>query len=153
MKKLSLQATALILILGASYAAFSSPKKVVVDERGKISGVVNEVRHSIQGRRFWERQSILVQKELDWQLGEPARNAASEKEIQEMKAELERDMRDFYTQYPDAAPSPAQRQADFLREQADALEEAEFAREMEAYRTKRIAELRIIQQNIALKLQ
>lgn len=141
------------LALAMAYVGFSSPGKVVLDERGRIKGLMNEAREVLQGRNFWKDQARFVQKELDWELGEPARKAKFEREVQQLDAEVNRDMRELYQKSPEMRPTPAERQAEALRDRADAIEMAQVERELEIMRRERIGELRKIQQYLVVKLR
>lgn len=152
-QKLVLKVAAGVFALLIAYIGLSSPVKVVIDEQGKIKGLVNEAREALQGKSFWETQLRLVQKEINWELGEPARKAKFDREMRQMEAEINREMREFYKEYPDMRPTSAERQAEALRERADAIEMAEIDRELEIMRRKRVAELRSIQQYLAAKLK
>lgn len=141
------------LALAMAYVGFSSPGKVVIDERGRIKGITNEVREVLQGGSFWKDQARLVQKELDWELGEPARKAKFEREIRQLDAELDRDMRETFHKFPEMRPTPAELQAEALRDRADAIEMAQVERELEIMRRERIGELHKIQQYLVVKLR
>lgn len=123
---------------------FSSPGKVVVDEQGKVSGLINNARSLVQGPSFWEDQLLEVNSELDWHLKEPQRQAELQRELENMSREFDRSMEEFYREYPDMEPSAAERQAEALRERADQIEQDELDRQLERLRLERIAELRNI---------
>lgn len=150
---LKIKITVAALALATAYVGFSSPGKVVIDEQGRIKGLMNEAREVLQGRNFWEDQARFVRNELDWELGEPARKAKFEREVRQLDAEVNRDMRELYQKFPEMRPTPAERQAEALRDRADAIETAQIERELEFMRRERIGELRKIQQHLLVKLR
>src|SRR5690606_12603389 len=94
---------------------FSSPGKVVVDEQGKVRGLINNARSWVQGASFWEDQLLAVNSELDWYLKEPRRQAELNREMENMSREFDRSMEELYREFPDMEPSAAERQAEVLR--------------------------------------
>ncbi len=134
-----------------TYLFFSSPGKVVVNENGQISGVTNQAREVLHGKRFWKDQLREVVTELDWELGEPRRRAELDREFREMDREFDRTMEEMDQKYPDTRPSAAERHAEALRKRADDIEMAEMARFLEQIRLKRIAELRRIRSIVEAK--
>ena len=139
------------IILGIAYLCISRPGEVVVKDSGKVDGVINHARKMFQGKRFWKNQLIEIDKELKWELGEPKRKAEFDRELRLMDREFENEDKEFYREYPDMRPSAAERQAEALRERADAIEQAELDRELEKFRLQRIAELRRVRPVVQLK--
>ncbi len=123
---------------------FSSPGKVVVDEQGKVRGLIDNARSWVQGSSFWEGQLLEVNSELDWHLKEPRRQAELNREMENMSREFDRSMEELYREFPDMEPSAAERQAEVLRERADQIEQNELDRQLERFRLERISELRNI---------
>ncbi len=123
-----------LAVLIVAYLYFSSPNKVVVNKFGEVKGLVNNARYALQGKAFWKDQLREVISELQWELSEPQRQANQERFREEM-----------YRKHPDMRPfTPAERQAETLRKEADQIEHAEFYRFIEKIRLERIAELRKI---------
>lgn len=122
-----------------------------MQKSGKVDGLINNFRKSLQGKNFWRNQLYEIDKVLDWELGEPKRRAEIDSELRQMVREFEKDERDFYKEYPDMRPSVAERRAQALRDQADAIEQAELDREIEKFRLQRIAELRKIRPFVEMK--
>ena len=139
------------IILGVVYLCISNPGEVVVQDSGKVDGVINHARKALQGKRFWKNQLLEIDKELKWELGEPKRNAEWDRELRLMDREFEKEDKEFYREYPDMRPSAAERQAEALRERADAIEQAELDRELEKLRIQRIAELRKLKPVVQIK--
>ena len=48
--------TLLCLCLALAFFYFSQPGKLVVNNRGEIQGSVNNIRETIQGKKFWVEQ-------------------------------------------------------------------------------------------------
>jgi len=44
------------LLLVSGYLFFTKPGKVVINEKGKVEGILNKSRSLIQGDRFWKYQ-------------------------------------------------------------------------------------------------
>lgn len=133
-----------LIALAFLYLYFSSPEKVVVDEQGNINGLINNARESIQGKAFWRNQLIKVSSELEWELGEPQRQAKFNQKMNQMMREVNQSMEEMHKKYPDTRPSAAERQADALRERADQIERRELDRYFEKLRIERVSELRKI---------
>lgn len=133
-----------LIALAFLYLYFSSPEKVVVDEQGNINGLINNARESIQGKAFWRNQLIKVSSKLEWELGEPQRQAKFNQKMNQMMREVNQSMEEMHQKYPDTRPSAAERQADALRERADQIERQELDRYLEKLRTERVSELRKI---------
>jgi len=140
------------LVLGFGYVGLSSPDKVVITEHGQINGLLNEIREMVQGNSFWKAQLRSVRKELNWEFGEPARNAKLHREMSQFAAETDRDMQSFYREFPEMKPSRAEMQAEALRDRADAIESAELEREFEAMRQQRISELQRIENYLTARI-
>jgi hypothetical protein len=139
------------IILSVAYLWISHSGEVVVQDSGKIAGLINQAREALQGKRFWEKQLLIVDKELEWERGEPKRKARIDREIKELDREFDKDQEQFYREYPDTRPSAAERQAEILRERADVIEQAEFERELEQWRLQRIDELQKIKRVVEVK--
>jgi hypothetical protein len=60
-KGLGLSVIAMLFVMG--YLFNSSPQKVVTNEFGKVSGLQNIIRKSLQGGFFWREQCSLARKE------------------------------------------------------------------------------------------
>ena len=58
MYKVTVIIIALIILLG--YIYFSGPDKVVINEKGKVEGIVNKGRAFLQGDKFWKLQLKLA---------------------------------------------------------------------------------------------
>jgi len=117
---------------------------VVVDANGNIEGFINSIRASIQGKEFWKNQLKEVNSVLEWELGEPQRQAKLNREMNQMFREVDQSMEEMYREYPDMRPSAAERLAEVLRERADQIEQQEVDRYIDKIRLERIAELRNI---------
>jgi len=129
-----------------AYLYLSSPGKIAIDDRGKIVGLANQARETLQGKGFWENQLLEINKKLAWELGEPKRNAELNREFKEMDQELDREMEQMYREYPEMRPSASERKAEALRARADAIEDAEWDRELKQWHHEYLAELRRIKQ-------
>lgn len=126
------------------YLYFSTPGKVAVDASGNVQGLVNSIRATTQGRKFWLNQLNEVNSELEWRLGAPERRAKLEQKLNEISIEHNERMEKIYTKYPNMKPSYAKQQAEALREKADQIEQQEIEYHLEEYRQKRITELQNI---------
>jgi len=140
-----------VVALIFAYLLLSSPGEVVVNEQGQIDGLMNRTRELLQRKNFWEGQQRFVQKELKLELDEPTRMTEFKESMRELEENARHVMEKRYQEYPEMRPSPAQRQANALRELADKIEFAEFEREMELATRKRIERLRQVQHYIEAK--
>lgn len=50
----------LVLFLFCFYLFISKPGKIVINEKGKVEGIVNKTRALLQGKRFWKYQLDLA---------------------------------------------------------------------------------------------
>jgi hypothetical protein len=89
-----------LLIFGV-YLYISKPDKVVVNERGKVEGVLNKTRALIQGNRFWKYQlqmaTELYTKEDTPQLPSSSEMQSLYRKIREDERLLEEKMKVLYT--------------------------------------------------------
>lgn len=132
---------ALLLVM---YVSFSSPGKVVITETGDITGIINNARKLAQGKLFWQGQLNEMTTRLIELEAEPTEIAKMNREMENMRIEVQREMEKMYQEHPDTRPSEAKRQAEALRNKADSIEQAEWDRTMENERLERLASLRKI---------
>jgi hypothetical protein len=140
-----------ILILGG-YLFISNPDKVVVNEAGKVEGLMNKARALLQRDRFWYLQLRLATEELNKNLA-PQLPSSSEmqdlyKKMREAQAALDEKMKPLYT--------PAEQEANLLRIKADSIERSGKWRAIddaaEAARAKESEKIKIIIPVIEAKL-
>jgi hypothetical protein len=119
MYKLSLIIIVLILIL-LGYIYFTNPDSVVINERGKVEGLLNDMRSLIQGDKFWENQLKLAneryRKSLDPQLPSSFEMQKLYQKLTEDEKALNEKMKSLYT--------PEERMANSYRMKADSLDRA-----------------------------
>jgi hypothetical protein len=106
-----------VAILG-TWLYFSKPDKVVINEKGKVEGLVNKARELIQGDKFWKLQLIMAN---DIYVKSTAPHPPSSSELQtlynkmrEAQKELDDRMKGLYT--------PEEQLANSLRIKADSIE-------------------------------
>lgn len=134
-------ALALLLVI---YVSFSSPGKVVITETGNITGIINTAREMAQGKTFWQSQLDAIIAEIGRLEARPAKAAKMNRDMENMRIELQQGAEKMYRDYPSTRPSEAERQAEALRDKADSIEWAELDRMMEKGRLGRIASLQKI---------
>ncbi len=134
------------VVLCVAYLYLSSLGKIAVDDSSKIVGLANQIRETLQGKGFWENQRLEVNKELALEIGEPKRNAELNREIKEMDQEFDRVIEQMYRENPEMRPSASERKAEALRDQADAIEDAELDRELKQWLHEYLGKLRRIKQ-------
>lgn len=122
-------------------AALRAPSKLMVNQSCEPDGPVAKLKSAVQGRAFWERQLEHLDRDVAWHAAVPARRARLNSELDRLNSELDRRVTEFkeyreklYAKYPDLRPSPAQRAAEELRDQADELEDAELSAWLEQKR-------------------
>lgn len=135
---------AALAIATIAYLCFSSPGEIVVNETGDIKGLLNIARSTLQGKSFWKDQLLEIHSALQQELSEPQRQAELDREMNQMRSEVDETMAEMYREHPDTRPSPEERRADALREQADQIEQREIDLFLEKMRLERIAELQKI---------
>ena len=50
----------IVIIILVGYIYFSRPDKIVINEKGKVEGLINKGRAFLQGEKFWELQLKLA---------------------------------------------------------------------------------------------
>jgi hypothetical protein len=118
MQKAILILSAIFILCGYFY--FSKPDKVVINEKGKIEGLVNNARELFQRDHFWELQ-LKMAKELYNISIAPHLPSSSEmqalyQKLREDEKALNEKMKEFYT--------PEERMAQLYRIKADSIERA-----------------------------
>jgi hypothetical protein len=115
-------AVAIIVIIFflCGYAYISKPDSIVINEKGKVEGLLNEVRALLQGDKFWERQLKLANDRYSKSL-EPQVPSSSEmqklyQKLAEDENALNEKMKPLY--------SREEQMANFYRMKADSLERA-----------------------------
>lgn len=131
----AIAASLLGVLAACAYLAMSSPGRLVVSEKGKVGGVINEARAKLQGPRFWEDQLQTAQDLIRWLQAEPEREAKREARLDEMS-------RRFSEKYP-SRKSPAKQKAEDLREEADRIEYEEERKIRDEMRDKKIEKLQM----------
>lgn len=123
------------------YLAVSSPKGIVVSEKGDIEGILNIVRAEIQGNSFWKKQLQEVQDQIIWLDGQPERISRQNAKLARLEQKFEDSLQRAYEKYPKMRPSSAEQRADELRSEADKIEQEEYDEYIEQQRLKRIKKL------------
>ncbi len=132
-----------LFIVGVvAYIFFSTPNGLVIDEKGQIDGVTNNIRSFFQGERFWEAQLLACDEDLKWYLDEPKRQAQIEKDMEDFSKKAKMMDQEFYQKNPDLKPTASQLEAERLRELADEIEEKEAKEIWEKERVRMVSELR-----------
>lgn len=130
------------------YLYASNPQEIVLTSQGEIVGLFNEAREKLQGSRFWTNQLYEAKRALELRRTAPQRDAARQARLDALDKKLTQRAEERYKQYPNTRPSEAEQRADALRTQADEIEWAEFEKDMEKLRLKRMLELEAIIQVI-----
>jgi hypothetical protein len=133
----------IIIILG-TYLYFSRPDTVVINEKGRVEGLVNKARALVQQNKFWKLQlkmaSGILSKDLEPHLPSSADMQELYRKMREAEKALDDKMQPLYT--------PEELQANKLRIQADSIDRASKWRKVdeadEAIRLKEIEKFKII---------
>jgi hypothetical protein len=107
---------ALLILCG--YLYFSEPKKVVLNEKGKVEGLVNKARAMLQGEKFWKYQ-LTMANELFIKFNTPQLPSSAEmqslyRKVREDQRLLDEKMKVLYTMEEQTAKT--------LRMKADSIE-------------------------------
>jgi hypothetical protein len=138
-----------LLAVTLSVVALLPAGRVVLDSSCGAHGPVALFKSVAQGRMFWEEQLKHLDEQIAWQAAEPERQAQLDELKARMRAEEDRvvkeaqqEMERIYQQYPSLRPRPsaAEVTAQALRDQADALEQADLAATVERLRAQFRAE-------------
>ncbi len=109
----------IVLLILAGYLFLSRPDKLVIDENGKVEGLINKGRALLQGDKFWKLQLTLANdlysKSLVPQIPSSEMQKLYHKLAEDEKA-LNEKMKSLY--------SPEEQMANILRMKADSLERA-----------------------------
>lgn len=142
-----------IIPVGCSYIMniYSAPSSIVIDKNGQIIGSRNELKESLQGKKFWASQKKLVEKELKAAMDAPNQEAEEYREYLKNIAESRRETNKYYQEYPELRPSAAELNAENLRQEADDIEYREMLRTFASERKKRLEELKMMQQFLETK--
>ena len=145
------------IFLLVSYLYLSSPDRIVINDSGEIEGIINKARSTVQGKAFWEEQLHVAKSELEWELAEPERLAELERQENQKSKDLQKLFEEAYERFPEIRPSPTERLAEALRENADRIERASARKSLlsilEEIRSRRIAEIRRAIQIIEDKIE
>jgi hypothetical protein len=108
----------LILFIFCGYIYFSNPDAVVINEKGKVEGLINKARAVLQRDKFWKLQlnlaNELYNKSAAPQLPSSAEMQALYDKLREDEKLLDDKMKALYT--------PEEQMARQLRIKADSLE-------------------------------
>lgn len=118
MYKVTVIIIALIILLG--YIYFSGPDKVVINEKGKVEGIVNKGRAFLQGDKFWKLQLKLANDMYNRCL---VPQVPSSSEMQKLYHKLAEDEKALNEKMK-ALYTPEEQMANMLRIKADSLERA-----------------------------
>lgn len=117
-----------ILLLIAGYLYISNPDKVVINDRGRVKGLMNKGRALVQQDRFWERQLVmannLYKKDMAPHPVSSAEMQAMYKKLRTDEDSLNSKMKSLYT--------PEERMAEIFRIRADSIIRAGKWRIMDA---------------------
>jgi hypothetical protein len=116
MYKITLIFLALLILCG--YIYFSNPGAVVINEKGRVEGLVNKARSLIQRDRFWKLQLKMANeinsRDLAPQLPSSAEMQELYRKFREVETALDDKMKPLYTREEQIAQS--------LRIKADSIE-------------------------------
>lgn len=140
-KRISI-AVALLSVFALITAALLPSTELSITDSCQIDGPMQKLKSVAQGARFWDRQLQL----LDETVGDLEAQPGKMRKAQQMAVEktheaIERarqSMEEIYSKLPELRPSPRQRIADSLREQADGIEFDEVLDKLEEINDKRI---------------
>jgi hypothetical protein len=111
----------IIIILFISYFYFSKPKSLVINDNGKIKGVVNNIRANVQCELFWKSQykiAYRMNEQKNTSPDPPSKaywsSLKNNENYQNAKKELDKIKKTYF--------SPEQYRAEKLREEADSVE-------------------------------
>lgn len=118
----------------AASMVLSSPRHLVLDESCNPKGPVNRARASVQGCRFWAKQLVILESDLEFAREWPARAARivadMNRAVEPAMQATDDSMEDLYRKHPELRPSPEEQRAARLREMANAEEARGRDREM-----------------------
>ena len=110
----------IVIIILIGYIYFSKPDEVVINEKGKVEGLVNKGRVFLQGDKFWELQLKLAN---DMYNRCRVPQVPSSSEMQKLYHKLAEDEKALNEKMK-ALYTPEEQMANMLRIKADSLERA-----------------------------
>lgn len=126
--------------------ALLPPTELSFNDSCQISGPIQKLKSSVQGKHYWAKQLQLLDEEVRYWEAQPERfknvQQMAQKRVNEALAKNRQFMEEIYSKYPELRPSPHQTMADELRKQADAIEHAELLEKLEQLRTQRLMTLK-----------
>lgn len=135
----------LFILIGIfiSYFKFSSIDKIVINEQGNTSGILNKLRYKLQDNDFLIKQKNLIEAKLDDLKKEPERLKELDETIKRMMEDTNKHIAELENEYPDMKPSEVKIYVEDLRNRADKLEELEDRKIIEKFRLENISELEL----------
>jgi hypothetical protein len=107
----------IVLVTLGGYLYFSKPEGVVLNEKGKVEGLVNKGRALVQGNKFWKRQLTIAtgiyDKDLEPHLPSSNDMQTLYNKMREYEKALDEKMKPLFT--------PEEQLANSLRIQADSI--------------------------------
>ena len=119
----------------------------------EVEGLLPRLRASLQGDRFWDGQLRHLDARVQWLIDEPLQKARAEADLAEVVAEADAFLEEMYEKYPETRPSPVERAATALREEADMLEQGEVDALWEKVRLETIDSLQACRPFIVARLE
>lgn len=113
-----------------------------LDSRCNATGFWGSLEETLLGRRFWRAQFTAINEKIAYWESLPEKIELQKEQDRKLKERADEQLDELYDRRPDLQPSPNELKAQLLREQADAIEEAESEAEFERYRLDKLAELK-----------
>jgi hypothetical protein len=115
--------------------------KLRLNDECEVAGVLGRFEEALLGRRFWKYQVEALQDEYKKAVSLSIERTRAEQQAIKGKQLVATLAESLYAERPELRPTPSQRYADHLREQADEIEESEQKRQFEFLLQHRLAVL------------
>jgi hypothetical protein len=141
-------------VIAVALAAYATwPDDQSLDYKScEPKGIFSELSATLYGKSFWEQARARAH---SFAVGIEELDKDFAKMLDPTQAQRERDARDqdLYAKFPEMAPSPAERAAQRLRDQADRIESQEIINRQSAIHQKMISDARRCEAIISQKLR
>ena len=122
-------------------------------------GIIANIQVKLSSKKFWAKQLDEVEKAIHEERMWPGRLAEINRETTEINremeatiSEIEAQSKDFYREFPDLRPSPAEQRVQMLRDKADRIERDEMYAKITQYTKERIKVLQKCRRKILSRL-
>ena len=147
-RRLEVVAILLVSIVAIVIAALLPANSLSLNDSCEVTGPVQKLKSTIQGKRYWVKQLQLLDKEIpllerQLEFTRILQNFNNNNDSLEQNKDIKEAEEILYSKYPKFRPSPEELRKRQMQRQAAAIWEAQFLQELEQTDTKRIRILKL----------